>query len=277
MNQAGKADLFRALHQPGNPFVLANAHDLGSAKMLVALGAKAIATTSAGFAFSMGVGDGAVVTRDQMLRHCEAVVNAVDVPVSGDLEHGYGDSPKAVGECVKLAAETGLVGCALEDTIPNSDKPYYEFDLAVERMAAAVETANSLPIKFTICARADGLMIGAYDSDEAIRRLQAFAKIGAHCVYAPMPADFAELEKICRSVSVPFNALCAGKFANYSREDFAKIGVARISLGSALARVTHHYVHDVGKAILDKGDFSGLLQGMPGDQIEALLDKGTAR
>ncbi len=276
MNQSAKGKLFRALHRPGDPFVLANAHDVGSAKMLTALGAQAIATTSSGYAFSVGLPDGAIVTRDQMLKHCEDVVRSVDVPVSGDLEHGYSDDPDSVAECVRLAAETGMVGCALEDTIPNGDAPYYEFELAVDRMRAAVETANALPFEFTICARADGLMTGAYDCDEAIRRLQAFEAVGAHCVYSPMPKSFADLERICRSVKAPFNALCAGQFANYSKDQFAEIGVARISLGSALARVTHRYVHDIGKAILEQGDFSGLLQGMPGDEIEALLEKGGA-
>lgn len=276
MNQSDKGKLFRALHRPGDPFVLANAHDIGSAKMLTALGAEAIATTSSGYAFSVGLRDGAIVTRDQMLRHCEDVVEAVDLPVSGDLEHGYADSPEGVAECVKLAAKTGMVGCALEDTIPKGDAPFYEFELAVDRMRAAVETANGLPFEFTIYARADGIMIGAYDVDEAIRRLQAFEEIGAHCVYSPMPPSFADLERICQSVKAPFNALCAGQFADYSKDDFARIGVARISLGSALARVTHRYVHDIGKSIMDQGDFSGLLQGMPGDEIEALLAKGSA-
>lgn len=245
--------------------------------MLAALGAQAIGTTSSGFAFSVGLPDGAVVTRDQMLKHCEDVVRAVDLPVSGDLENGYGDSPESVAECVRMAGEVGLAGCALEDTIPQSDDPYYSFDLAVERMQAAVETAESMPYDFTICARADGIMIDAYGIDEAIRRLQAFEKVGAHCVYSPMPPNFEGLTKICQSVSAPVNALCAGDFANYSKADFAKIGVARISLGSALARVTHRYVHDIGKAILNEGDFTGLLEGLPGDQIEELLDRGSAK
>lgn len=277
MNQVEKASVFRALHQSGNPFVLANAHDVGSAKMLTALGAQAIGSTSSGYAFTQGLPDGAHVTRDQMLQHCREIVQAVDVPVSGDLEHGYAHDPQGVAECVQLAAETGMVGCALEDTIPQSDKPFYDFDHAVARMEAAVEEANALPFDFTICARADGMMIGAYDVDEAIKRLQAFEKIGAHCVYAPMPPSIDELAQICKSVSIPVNALCAGQFAKYSKQDFAKIGVARISLGSALARVTHRYVHDIGKAILDDGDFSGLLEGISGEKIERLLAAGSAK
>ncbi len=275
-DQAEKAEAFRELHKPGDPFVLANAHDIGSAKLLAGLGADAIATTSAGFAFTAGVPDFGHVTRDQMLDHCEDLVRAVDVPVSADLENGYADDPDGVAEMVELAAEVGLVGCTLEDVFPGGEKPYYDFDIAVERMRAAVETAEALPFDFIVCARADGVMLGAYDLDEAIRRLQAFEEIGAHCVYCPMPASMEDLTTICASVSAPVNALCAGPYAKYSRADFGKAGAARISIGSALASVTQKMVHDIGKAMIDNGDFSGLALGISDKKVDALLEKGGA-
>ena len=276
MDQKEKARAFRELHNPGNPFVLPNAYDVGSAKMFAALGAQAVATTSAGFAFTLGQPDGAVVTRDQMLDHCEDVVRAINLPVSADLENGYAHDPDGVAECVELAAEVGLVGCTLEDTTMDSAQPSYDFDVAVERMRVAVETAEALPFDFTICARADGVMIGAYDVEEAIRRLQAFEEVGAHCVYCPMPPSMDDLAKICASVSVPVNALCAGRFTKFSQSDFGKIGVGRISIGSALSRVTHKLVNDIGDAMINKGDFSALALAMNGDQVDAMLKKGSA-
>lgn len=274
--QADKADAFRKLHVAGSPFVLPNAYDVGSAKMLAALGADAIATTSAGFAFTLGEPDGCRISRDEMLDHCEDVARAVDVPVSADLENGYAHDPEGVAEMVQLAAETGLVGCTLEDTTMEPGQPSYEFGLAVDRMRAAVEAAEALPFDFTICARADGVMIGAYDVDEAIRRLQAFEEIGAHCLYCPLPPSMDELARICASVSTPVNALCAGSFVKYAKADFAKIGVARISIGSALSRVTHKMVHDIGRAMIDNGDFSALALGMSGGAVDDLLQKGSA-
>lgn len=275
-DQADKAQAFRELHNPGDPFVLANAHDVGSAKMLAGLGADAIATTSAGFAFTAGLPDFGHVTRDQMLDHCEDVVRAVNVPVSADLENGYADDPAGVAECVELAAEVGLVGCTLEDVVPHAAKSYYDFDIAVARIAAAVEVAEALPFDFTICARADGLMLGVYDLDEAIARLQAYENVGAHCVYAPMPASMDDLKTICSSVAVPVNVLCAGPFAKYSKADFAKAGAGRISIGSALASVTQKMVHDIGKAMIEVGDFSGLALGMSENKVDELLKKGSA-
>ena len=275
MDQADKAKLFRELHVPGDPLVMPNAHDVGSAKVLAALGAQAIATTSAGFAFTMGKPDGAVVSRDEMLDHCEDVARAVGIPVSADLENGYADDPDGVAETVELASETGLAGCSIEDSTFDKAKPSYDFDIAVERIRAAVEAAENLPFDFTICARADGVMIGSYDTEEAIRRCQAFEEVGAHCVYAPVLPTMDDLARLCASVSVPVNVLCAGKFSKFGRDELARAGAGRISIGSALSRVTHKFIHDIGKAIIDNGDFSALALGMSGDKVDVLLEKGS--
>ena len=271
-DQPDLGEAFREMHVPGKPFVLANAHDQGSARMLAALGARAVATTSAGFAFTLGRPDGASVSRDEALDHAEDIVRAVRVPVSADLEHGYADDPDGVAETIELAAETGLVGCSIEDTTFERGKPSYDFDIAVARVAAAVEAAEALAFPFTLTARADGVMIGAYDLDEGIRRLQAFEAVGAHCLYLPHPAGtMADVARVCGSVGAPVNALAAGNLVKHRLADFARAGAARVSLGSSLARVTHRMVHDLGRAVVRDGDFSGLALGMPGDDVDRLL------
>lgn len=276
MDQDDKASLFREMHVAGDPFIIPNAYDIGSARVLAGLGAKAIATTSSGFAFTLGRPDMGNVSREEMLDHCEDMVRCVGVPVSADLENGFAHDPDGVAETVEMAAEVGLVGCTLEDSTMDAAHPSYDFEIAVARMAAAVEAAEALPFDFTICARADGVMLGSYSVKEAIRRLQAYEEVGAHCVYCPMPPNFEDLATICASVSVPVNALCAGQFTKYSRDDFARIGVARISIGGSLARVTHAIIAEIGTAMLSTGDFSGLGRAMPGGEVDRLLKAGEA-
>ena len=270
-----KSILFANLHQPGKPLVMPNAHDIGSAKMLAAIGAGAIATTSAGYAFVAGYKDGAVISRDEMLDHCEDMVKAVSVPVSADLENGYADDPGGVAECIELAISTGLAGASIEDTTFDNTKPAYGADVAVERIRAAVEAIEkSGNPDFMLCARADGVMIGAYDVDEAIKRCKMFEEVGANLVYAPMLPSMDDIKRLCAEVSVPVNALCAGHYVKYNKTEFAKAGVARISIGSALARVTHKFINDIGDAIINNGDFSALALGMSGKKVDKMLDDG---
>ncbi|MDH3299984.1 MAG: isocitrate lyase/phosphoenolpyruvate mutase family protein [Acidimicrobiia bacterium] len=262
---------FRQLHEPGNPFVLANAWDLGSARVLEALGAEAIGTSSAAHAFTLGLPDMGHVSREQALDHAVAVASGVTVPVSGDLENGYGHAGTDVAETVRLAGAAGLAGCSIEDTALPDSRPYPMPD-AVARIEAAVTAARALPNDFVLVARADGVMKGHYGVDEAIARIRAFESVGADCVYVPLPPTMADLARICESVDVPVNALVAGPFVGYSRADFAEIGVARLSLGSALARVTHRTLIDVSRRVLaDEGDFAVLGEGIPGSEVDALL------
>ncbi len=262
---------FRALHKPGNPFVLANAWDAGSARVLAALGAQAIGTTSAGHAFTLGKPDMGHVSRDEALAHASDLIAVTSLPVSGDFENGFGEAPDVVAETIRLSCEAGLAGCSIEDTaLP--DTSAYAFDLAVERIAAAVSAARALPRDFFLLARADGVMNGVYDTDEAIRRIQAFEAAGADGVYVPLPPDMDALARVCASVSVPVNALAAGRFTQVSRAAFAEIGIARISLGSALARATHKTLIDAAKAVME-GDFSQV-GGIGGDAVDALLEAG---
>ncbi|MGB5559396.1 MAG: isocitrate lyase/phosphoenolpyruvate mutase family protein [Paracoccaceae bacterium] len=260
---------FRTLHQPANPFILANAWDIGSARMLAALGAEALATSSAAHAFTLGLTDGCV-TRDQALAHAADLVAATPLPVSGDFENGFADAPDAVAETVRLAAEAGLAGISIEDIIPANGSPY-DFELAVERIRAAAAAARALPRDFVLVARADGVMTGSYDIAEALRRIRAFDAAGADCLYVPMPQTRDDLAAVCKATSKPVNALAAGPYTALSRADFAALGVARISLGSALARVTHRAIHDAAKAMFGTGDFTPLSHSISGSEVDRLL------
>ncbi len=265
---------FRALHHPGDPFILANAWDIGSAKMLAALGAEAIGTSSAAHAFTLGKPDMGHVTRDEALAHAADLVAAVNVPVSGDFENGFGEAPDTVAETVRLAAEAGLAGISIEDTaLPGTGA--YDFELAVERIRAAAAAARALPDDFVLVARADGVMNGTYDTEEALARIRAFDEAGADCLYVPLPPTTDDLVRICKATKKPVNALAAGPtYTRLTRTQYAVMGVARISLGSALARVTHRAIFDAAEAMLGAGDFSSLGRGIAGSKVDALLTGG---
>lgn len=263
---------FRALHVKGHPFVLANAWDRGSAKMLAALGAQAVATSSAAHAFTLGRPDGGTLTRDEALAHAQDLVSAVRVPVQGDFENGFGDDPDTCAETVRLAAEVGLAGICIEDTkLPGENA--YDFDLAVERIRAASAAARALPRDFVLTARADGILTGHYDLAEGILRLQAFENAGADCLYAPLIPTMAGIAQVCTATTAPVNVLIAGHTTGHGLADFAALGVARLSLGSTLARITHRAIHDAAVEMFGAGRFDLLSNGMSGSEVDALLAK----
>ncbi len=263
---------FRNLHRPGNPFILANAWDAGSARMLEALGAEAIGTSSAAHAFTLGRPDMGHVTRDEALAHASSLVAAVNVPVSGDFENGFGDDPDTCATTVRLAFDVGLAGISIEDTaLPSSTA--YERTFAIERIRAASAAARALPGDFVLVARADGVMNGQYDLDEALARLAGYEASGADCVYVPLPGTLEDQARICAATTLPVNALAAGPFTQYTRAQFAAAGVARISLGSALARATHRVINDAASTMFQQGDFSILSQSISGDVVDALLSR----
>lgn len=264
------SETFRALHIPGDPLLMVNVWDRGSAKMMQAMGAKALATSSAAHAFTLGRPDGGTLTRDEALSHAAEIVSVSSLPVQGDFENGFGDAPDVCAETVRLAAEVGLAGICIEDTALPAQSAY-DFDLCVERIAAAASAARALPHDFVLTARADGILTGAYDTDEAIRRLIAFEKAGADCLYAPLPPNMAALARICAQTTAPVNALIAGTFNQQTQSAFAKIGVARLSLGSSLARITHRALHDAGSQMFGSGNFEPLQNGISGDTIDDLL------
>ncbi|WP_224824764.1 isocitrate lyase/phosphoenolpyruvate mutase family protein [Cognatishimia sp. MH4019] len=260
---------FRDLHQPGNPFILANAWDIGSAKMLVAMGAQAIGTSSAAHGFTLGVPD-ANVPRDQALAHAQDLVAAVNVPVSGDFENGYGDDPDICAETVRLSAEAGLAGICIEDTaLPGSDP--YDVALASERMRAAASAAKALGKDFFLVGRTDVLLLETEPLDRAIARLQAFEAAGVDGLYAPGVKSLEDLKAIVDATSLPVNALAIAPFQSVPLSALAKTGIARVSLGSALARATQRTLHDAAKAMLEDGDFSLLAHGISGDTVDKML------
>lgn len=264
---------FHKLHQSGC-FVIPNPWDAGSARMMAALGARALATTSAGFAFTLGRPDMGRVSRDEALAHAEAIVSATPLPVSGDFENGFGDSPDEVAETVRLAREAGLSGCSIEDTQMVGDNPAYGFDLAVERIRAAADAARSLADPFVLCARADGVLNGTYGIDEAIRRIKAFEAAGADLLYVPLVPDLASLRNVVGAVSRPVNALAAGAVARMSVPEIAAVGVRRISVGSMVARLTHAAIRDAMTAMMEEGSFAPFQGAASGGEINRLLDKG---
>lgn len=279
-----KAGGFWGLHRAGAPFVVFNPWDVGTARMFAGLGAEALATTSSGAAFSLGLPDMGNVSRDVMLAHCKTIAAATPLPVSADLENGYGASPEAVAETVLLCAQTGAVGCSIEDTdiratdgcnaFGKTASDAYDFDLAVQRIKAAAEAARSLDFGFVLTARADGVMNGFYDAYEALRRLSAFSEAGADVLYAPCLPDWECLARFCAALEKPVNALAAGDFARASLRDFARAGVARVSVGGGFARLAQKVVRDAAKAVIGEGDFSLLAGGVSESEIDLLLRKG---
>ncbi|MCF3642794.1 isocitrate lyase/phosphoenolpyruvate mutase family protein [Rhizobium sp. TRM95111] len=264
---------FHDLHQSGC-FVIPNPWDIGSARMMAASGAVALATTSAGFAFTLGRPDMGRITREEALRHAEDLVRATALPVSGDFENGFADAPDDVAETVRLAAEVSLSGCSIEDTQMVEGNPAYDFGLAVERIRAAADAARALGRPFILCARADGVMNGVYGLDEAIRRIRAFEKAGADLVYVPVPPGAEELKRVVQSVSTPVNALAAGPLRRLTVAQIADIGVRRISLGSMIARVTHAAIAEQMEAIVNDGSFAKLSAAASGDRINEMLAAG---
>lgn len=262
---------FRALHRKGDPFVLANAWDEGSARVLKALGAQAIGTSSAAHAFTLGRPDGGHVTRDEALAHAGRLATATGLPVSGDFENGFGDAPETVAETVRMAAEAGLAGMSVEDTALPGRAPY-PFDLAVARIRAAAEAARALPRDFVLVTRADGVMTGAYDLQEALARVRAFDAAGADCLYVPLPGTADDLARVVAATEKPVNALAAGPLAALSRTEFSRMGVARISLGAALARVTQRALIEAGRAAIT-GDFTAFGRTIPGAEVDRLLER----
>lgn len=275
MRLSERHERFWQLHQSGC-FVIPNPWDAGSARMMAALGAKALATSSAAHAFTMGRPDMGGVSRDEALAHAADMIAATGLPVSGDFENGFGDAPETVAETVRLAAGAGLSGISVEDTQMVPGNPAYAFDLAVERIRAGAAAARALGRPFVFCARADGVMNGAYDLAEGIRRLQAFQAAGADLLYLPVPPGRAELAQVLASVTAPVNALAAGPLKAMTVAELAAMGVRRISTGSQIARLAHAAIRDATAAMLGEGSFAPLKGAASGDEIDNLLRKGAA-
>jgi len=253
--QTDKGAIFRALHEQGETFIIPNPWDVGTARILASMGFKALATTSAGMAFSMGVVEG-VTSREATFEHCRSLVEATDLPVSADLEKGFGDSSEAVANCVIGAASLGLAGCSIEDHTGLKDAPIYDFDLAVERIAAAVEVCRSLSHDFVLTARCENFCWGREDLDDTIRRLQAFAEAGADVLYAPGLKDLNAIREVCNCVDKPVNVVMGLPGATFSVGELAEAGVKRISVGSTLARAAFGCFINAALEMKNQGSFN---------------------
>lgn len=257
-SQVTRAEAFKKLHERTGIFVIPNPWDAGSAKMLAQLGFEALATTSAGLAFSMGRADGeGGITREEALNNAQDIIHATPLPVSADLENGYGDDAEACAETVLLAAKAGLAGCSIEDATGRADDPIYPYDLAVERIKAAVKATRTLPFPFLLTARAENLIHGRPDLKDTIRRLEAFADAGADVLYAPGLKTREEIDAVVRAVAPrPVNVLMGLAQGDFSMDELAGLGVKRISLGSTLARVAYGSYLRAAEEIRQKGTFT---------------------
>jgi 2-methylisocitrate lyase-like PEP mutase family enzyme len=236
-SQSDKGRSFRALHERAGAFVMPNPWDIGSARILTALGFAALATTSAGLAFALGRRDGeGALSREDVLTNAAAIVGATPLPVSGDLENGFGDAPETVAETIRRAADAGLVGASIEDATNDPSRPIYDASLAAERIAAAAEAARAVAFPFTLTARAENFLYGRPDLDDTIRRLQAFEAAGADVLYAPGLRDLSAIGTVCGAVGKPVSVVMGLKGAAFSVDQLAAAGVRRISVGSALSR-----------------------------------------
>jgi 2-methylisocitrate lyase-like PEP mutase family enzyme len=262
-----KGRTFRALHEAADAFVIPNPWDIGTAKLLASFGFKALATTSAGFAFSRGLPDGGVGF-ETMIHHCREIAAATDLPVSADLEKGKGDSPGSAEETIFAAAAAGLAGCSIEDYSGDPASPIYEYSLAVERVAAAADAARSLKHDFMFTARCENFLRGRPDLDDTINRLQAYEKAGADVLYAPGLTDVSIVEKICKAVSKPVNVLAVPAF---TVGELATAGAKRISLGSSLATYCYGMLANVSREMLEGGSFAFTRAGMPFGKAQALM------
>lgn len=255
-SQHAKAERFRALHEGPGAFVIPNPWDIGTARILAGLGFEALATTSAGLAFSLGRRDAeGAVTRDEALAHARTIVEATPLPVSADLENGFGDDPEAAAETIRRAAAAGLVGGSIEDATGDPDRPIYAKAQAVERVAAAVEAARALPFPFTLTARAENFLYARRDLDDTIARLQAFEAAGADVLYAPGLRDIAAIRTLCQSVARPVNVVMGLAGAALSVEALSEAGVRRISVGSALSRAALGALLRAAREIREQGTF----------------------
>lgn len=276
MSQHAKADQFVQLHQRDKLFVLPNPWDIGSAKMLAALGFEALATTSAGYAFSQGKLDSiGSVQREEALEHAKQIVEATDLPVSADLENGYGDSPEEVQKTIHAAAQAGLVGCTIEDTTGDKSNPIYEKSFAIERIQAAVEAVNALDFNFTLTARAENYLHGCPDIDDTLARLQGYEDVGADVLYAPGLPDIHTIKTVCDALTKPVNVVAGIALRGVTTDQLQQCGVQRVSVGSSLARTAIGSMISTANAILDDGRFDAFESAASFSDIEALIKRGS--
>jgi 2-methylisocitrate lyase-like PEP mutase family enzyme len=275
VSQAEKGKRFQELHARPGAFIIPNPWDAGTARILEALGFDALTTTSAGLAFMLGRRDGeGAISRDETLANAKLIADATNLPVAADLENGFGDSPQAAAETIRLAAEfAGLVGGSIEDATGNAERPIYDFQHAVERVAAAVEAAHALPSPFVLVGRAENFLHGRPDLDDTIRRLQAFEAAGADALYAPGITKADDIRTVCSSLKKPVNVIVGLKGGSLSVAELAALGVKRISVGSALSRAALGAFVHAAREMREHGTFNFAAGAIPFADANAYMAK----
>jgi len=273
MTQTEKAERFRALHARAGAFLIPNPWDAGTARILTNLGFEALTTTSAGLAFSLGRPDGAhAVSREEALANAKAIADATDLPVAADLENGFGDTPRDAAETIRLAGEmAGLVGGSIEDATGDERHPIYDFQQAVERIAAAAEAARALPYPFMLVGRAENFLHGRPDLDDTIRRLQAYEAAGADVLFAPGLTRAEDIRAVCGAVGKPVNMVMGLKSAPFSLAQLAEFGVKRISVGAALSRFALGAFVEAAREMREHGTFGFADRALPFDEATRLV------
>jgi 2-methylisocitrate lyase-like PEP mutase family enzyme len=270
MDQFEKAQRFRALHEGHEILVIPNPWDAASAKLLASMGFKALTTTSAGLAWTIGKADGEA-TREESLANARQIVAAVDLPVAADLEKGFGDRPEDVAKTIRMAADAGLVGGSIEDFTGDESRPIFDFSLAVERVAAAAEAAHALTFPFQFVARAENLIHGVNDLEDTVRRLQAYEKAGADVLFAPGLATLSAIRTVCASVGRPVNVVMTFVGADkISLAELAAAGVKRVSTGGGLARAAYGRLVEAGQDLL-AGGFGYIGRAATGTHLNAVM------
>ena len=272
--QDERARLFRALHERSGIFIMPNPWDAGTAKLFASLGFEALATTSLGFSSSRGRVDGTLsISREELIANCREIASATDLPVSADLENGYADDPDEAATIIRLAADAGIVGGSIEDATGDPAKPIYDFDLAVERVAAAARVAHSLPFPFTFTARAENYLHGRPDLDDTIHRLRAFAAVGADVLYAPGLRDLETIRRLVAAVQKPVNVVMSSADPEITAQQLADVGVKRISVGGALSRLAFAAVREAAVVMRDTGTFRWVRDTFPSKDLKAIFQK----
>jgi 2-methylisocitrate lyase-like PEP mutase family enzyme len=271
--QLEKAKTFRALHERPGAFIIPNPWDAGTARLLAAMGFEALATTSLGVANSLGT---ATVSLAEILENCRVIAEATDLPVNADLENCGAHEPKAASNAIRLAAEAGAVGGSIEDATGDRNNPIYDFNLAVERVQAAVEVARSLPFPFTLTARAENFLYGRTDLDDTIKRLQAFEAAGADVLYAPGLYDLATIKTVVSSLKKPFNLVMGFADPTLTVPQLSAAGVKRISVGGAMARVALAAFLKCAREMKDQGAFTYVREMAPIRDVREGFSKGKA-
>lgn len=271
MTQAEKGRVFRALHERNGAFIIPNPWDVGTARLLAHSGFEALATTSMGYAFSLGRKDNSL-GRKETLAYASAIASATQLPVSADLENGFGDSPQVVAETIKLAAAAGVVGGSIEDATGRPDHPIYEIELATERVRTAVAAARALPFPFTLTARAENYWHGRPDLGDTIRRFQAYEKAGADVLYAPGLSTREDIAAVVSSVNRPVNVVMGLQGVQLSLSELSAMGVKRVSVGSALCRTALAAFLRAAREMREHGTFSFATEAVNPREISAIFD-----